>query len=209
MVNNSRAFIIHHSYFIISSRGVASMEMTTRNLTASVESHIPGRLRIRLHRRHRCAEVLAEVHEVLKDIEGIVEIVCNSKTGSVLVNYDPDAVEMDELMEVGRLANLVLNTKPLTAGHDETESWHRSTAAQRMVLAFRAWDRELHVATGGLIDLKLLIPLTLAGISVAKLILREDKTPVPWHVLLWYAYSVFIHMNRPMETMSPPASATA
>ena len=55
---------------------------------AEVASHIPGRIRLRLHRPHRHSQVLQTLKTSLEQREGIHKVEANQMTGSLLVHYD-------------------------------------------------------------------------------------------------------------------------
>jgi hypothetical protein len=175
------------------------LRLNGNGLGATIESHVPGRVRARLPRENRGHDILQEIHDILSDVEGILSVVMNPRTGSVLVNYDPDRLDFDALVQLARAAGIIRSpSEPRT--HNEKRPWpHRSESAERLISGFRTLDRRIHLATNGAMDLKMLIPLVLVGISLGRAIARRDKGAIPTHVLLWYAYNIFMQWNQPSQ----------
>lgn len=61
-----------------------------------IKSFIKGRVRLRSEAL-KDAKIVAEIVEFLKAEEGILSLDSNVRTGSLLVNYDPDVISEDHL----------------------------------------------------------------------------------------------------------------
>src|SRR5207253_536769 len=55
---------------------------------AEVASHIPGRLRVRLHRRSRHPHVMMQLKKTIEEHQGIHGVEVNHAAGSITVKYD-------------------------------------------------------------------------------------------------------------------------
>jgi hypothetical protein len=64
-------------------------------------------------------------------------------------------------------------------------------------------DRALARATGGHLDLKLLVPLGLALLALRELMRQGELQSAPWHALLWYSYNLFYQFHPEMR--NPPS----
>jgi hypothetical protein len=82
-----------------------------------------------------------------------------------------------------------------------------SATSTRIVNAVTDLDRQLSALTGRRVDLKLLFPLTLAGVGLWRAATSGlGLGEVPAYVLLWYAFDSFwkFHREPPQQTASPP-----
>lgn len=164
---------------------------------AVVESKVPGRVRFRLPKGRRREDVMTEVTSVFSGADGVIDVTGNSTTGSVLVRYDPRVVRGDDLVKLGREANIVSDIV-----EDVEEllgvSWPAmSDAAGSVLRTFRRFDQTVSRMTGGAIDGKMLVILLLFSASLWRALFWRRQVPTPWHALLWYSYSVFMQWHNP------------
>lgn len=126
-------------------------------------------------------------------VSGFRSWVLNPKTGSVVVEYDPDMVEADDLLNhIARSAGLAvgqgsdsgkMNRQELVSGFLDTVQGVNQIASQ---------------LTGERADLREIVPVALAAISVVSLVLNEDRGILPfWSSALYHSYRVFMHWHRP------------
>lgn len=172
--------------------------MRLNGSTATVESQIPGRIRLRIPRERREARFVSRVRSVLQEVEGVAAVACNMETGSVLVNYDPDAVTGDRVIERGRRAGVVGDRpEPVIPSWCHGQWPQRSMMAESILHGFRRFDTTVCRITRGTVDGKMAVSLLLLGTSLGRALVAENRRPVPWHSLMWYAYSTFMHWHRP------------
>ncbi|MCX8053441.1 MAG: heavy-metal-associated domain-containing protein [Armatimonadetes bacterium] len=184
--------------------------MISNALGAVVESYVPGRIRVRLPRERRDTSVLSEVASILAGVDGIKSVKTNEITGSILVEYDADAINVEELIALGKTANLIDDFDLSGTGTSTKSEFPPTSATARSILAgFRAVDRMVHELSRGLLDAKTIMPLTLFGISLRNYLRSPQRSPVPWYTLLWYAYSTFMQWNRPGRTTTDRANSTS
>lgn len=74
--------------------------MTSNELGRVVHAS-PGRIRLRVSRSHRTAGTFAQVRQLLSSLPGVADVDVNAATGSVLVHYDPDTLDVAHLLRLG------------------------------------------------------------------------------------------------------------
>jgi len=77
-------------------------EVRSKTRTAQVASHVPGRLRLKLHPRHRDKDTMEGIRSKLAAREGINDVRLNPACGSVTVHYDHDRHKMSGILGVCR-----------------------------------------------------------------------------------------------------------
>ena len=87
--------------------------MTDERLGSIVHA-APGRIRLRVARPHRTPETLARIEGLLGVLPGVKGIETTPGTGSILVHYDPTAVDVQSLLRIG--AEMGWAPRPSTAG---------------------------------------------------------------------------------------------
>ena len=117
---------------------------------------------------------------------------------SVTITYDPDALDPAALFGAAEAAGVrvVAPAAPngaVAAAGDGTELGERISS-----VVGRA-DRRVVEATGGIANLKALVPVGLTALA-AREILSGRAGAAPWYVLLWYAYEIFTKPRRPEGT---------
>jgi len=136
-------------------------------------------------------------------IDGVKSMSVNPLTGGVLLEYDPDMIDVGQLIELGRAARII-GTDLNAADSDELVSLLRpSEAAQWIIGSFARLNLDVSRLTTGLFDLKVLIPLGLLGLSLSRSLIGGKRAPAPWYTLLWYSYSMFMHWNNPARRVTP------
>jgi hypothetical protein len=90
----------------------------------------PGRLRVRLPEVRRDPQFAQQIEQLLGSIAGIRHIETSPVTGSVLVEYDPDELDIGSLLALGRMFNLIPENFP-DAATEQTLSGAGSGGAGR------------------------------------------------------------------------------
>ncbi len=174
--------------------------MSLNICTATVESHLPGRLRVRVPREHRQECFFDHVKDALLEIDGVLNVVINTSTGSALVEYNPELLAVEEMLELGRKAGILnVSTAPVSSDNTNQASQPPSEAAANIIKSFRKIDRTLYRVTRGTIDGKMAVSLLLLGSALGKAMFAEKRQPAPWHSLLWYSYSTFMQWHNPAK----------
>src|ERR671911_536455 len=97
---------------------------------------IAGRMRIKLDREELTAELADDLRAALARAPGVSNVEARSRTGSVIISYDPARIDADELASIIRsAASLDLEAPPETASRVEIGS--TSSTARTIKGAFR------------------------------------------------------------------------
>jgi len=157
--------------------------------------HHPGYLRVQADAFLATAEngkVANAAQAAAEAAPGFRSWALNPKTGSVVVEYDPDALEADELLK-----HIVRK-----AGFRCVENSTRlQKSRQELVSTFLNGVQDVnHVVgqmTGERADLRELVPAALAVTSVVSFIVNDDRGRLPhWSSALYRSYRVFMHWHR-------------
>lgn len=156
------------------------------SLNAYVAHHIPGRIRVKVV--DVTADLLDEARKRLLGSDSIRTVETNPATGSILILYSPDGGRdiLDTLAQ--RLTGLVALTSD-----PKRDIGDYSTTATAIVATAKQADDKLRARTGGLIDLKLLFPLSMVALAAATLP-TSIQTPL-WLSFLMFGYSSFESMH--------------
>lgn len=186
----------------------ANPELESR--TATLISHTPGRIRVRLHPAHRDRPAIQRIHTHLARHPSIDEVETNAGTGSVLVKYEPGKLTHDDFWDILDDVGVVA-AAAAGEGGDISESRHSSTASA-MLAAVDDLDRRISRMTGRRIDLRLLVPLTLGivGLRLAMLQGGLGFSAIPPFLVLWFAFDSFLqlHARHPANPDQETAPAT-
>ena len=158
--------------------------------------HHPGYLRIRVAaflQQEDSSEIVTAARSAAESASGFRSWSLNPKTGSVVIQYDPGALDPDDLLQhIARCA-----------GFRGVEVATRTKVSrQELVSDFldtiqninRAFDR----LTGGRADLREIAPAALAAVSVVSFILNQNRGRWPeWSGALYHSYRIFMHWHRP------------
>jgi hypothetical protein len=79
--------------------------------------NVPGRLRVKMPILKGRPAGISAIEELLFDLEGIEQIKTNPLTGSVVVNYDPERIDPQQI--VGLLTEHRYFDEKNAASHDE------------------------------------------------------------------------------------------
>lgn len=184
--------------------------------TARVAHAVPGRLRLRVTggTTNDRSDALASL-DVLEKQPG-VHVDSDERTGSALLRYDPEELDVDTLVELVRGAHVAFDSlaPPSVADVVDSSISDVSVTIQRR---FKLVDQRVLRATGGTFDLRVLVPIGLAGLSLRQL--ARDGVEIksmPWYVLAWYSFDSFIklHAGRQVTTSgdvvdgTPPAPSS-
>jgi hypothetical protein len=178
---------------------------------------LPGRVRLKAAPVRGNPGLAQQVEGKLRGVAGVREVRANPLTGSILLLLDvaklldPEALAplADVLGELfPEIEALELATR-ITAGQPEAPSGSPAWSTEGLVSPLSALNSRVGDLTGGL-DLRLLVPLTLLYLGLRRL-LTDKQAPAPaWYDFLWFGFSTFIMLNRPLVegwtgAQGPPA----
>jgi hypothetical protein len=158
--------------------------------------HHPGYLRIRAGafvQPEDNSPVVTAAKNAAETVPGFRSWSLNPKTGSVVVEYEPGALDADDLLKhiakgagfrgVETSAGSMMNRRELVSAFLDTVQDVNQVVSQ---------------LTGERADLRELVPVALAAISVLSFVLNEDRGRLPqWSSALYRSYRVFMHWHRP------------
>jgi len=175
-------------------------------ISAQVASAMPGRVRIRLDREHRQDGAITHLRDGLEREDGIREVAFNPTTGSLLVRYDREALDHDDVLAFLEDAGVVV-ADVAEAVVEERADFGQSVVSTNLLDALADLDGRLSRATNGLVDAKLLFPLALGALAVRQIAMNGfGLGTVPGYVLLWYTFDSFYKMHpraQPAFTQQP------
>jgi len=158
--------------------------------------HHAGYVRVRADAFVRAGDadpIVRAARTAAEGVPGFRSWAHNPKTGSVVIEYDPGAIEPDDLLK--HIAK--------SAGFRGVEiATRRKVNRQEVVSAFldqvQGVNRVVSQMTGGRADLRELGPVALAALSVVSFILNDERGRLPqWSSALYHSYRVFMHWHRP------------
>lgn len=171
---------------------------------ARIAHHIPGRLRIVIPAARRKLGVLVRVAGEIEKLASVQCVEVNPAAGSILVHYAREQNNLPlAVSALGRglqLFELALEELDgLTATRRRIDK-RGSELGRELITAAKVLNRELKVATGGTIDLRVLVPLGTAGLTALNAQRANGPTPL-WLTLLTFAFNSFVALHRgvPLE----------
>jgi len=158
--------------------------------------HHPGYLRVRADiflEPEDDSPVVTAARTAAEGAAGFRSWSQNPKTGSVVIEYEPGAVEADDL--------LIHVAK--SAGLQGVETATRNRVSRQEFVSgildtVQGVNRVVSQLTGDRADLRELTPIALAAISVVSFVLNDERGRLPqWSSALYHSYRVFMHWHRP------------
>jgi hypothetical protein len=157
--------------------------------------HHPGYLRIQAAEFMQPADgdsVVTAAQTAAESVPGVRAWCHNPKTGSVVVEYDPGALEADDL----------LNHIAKQAGFPGVaNATSRRMDRQELVSAFLDTVQDVNQVVRQLAaeraDLRELVPVALAVTSVVSFVLNDNRGLLPhWSNAAYHSYRIFMHWHR-------------
>src|SRR5262244_3198604 len=134
---------------------------------AEVASHIPGRLRVRLHRHSRHTHVMMQLKNTIEEQQGVHGVEVNHAAGSITVKYDEQTHGGTGIFDLLEDLDIIVGTA-MDAPQIEapTEGEGHSKAAVTLAGALDDLDKRVAGLTGRTVNLRTLFPLSLASLGV-------------------------------------------
>jgi hypothetical protein len=161
---------------------------------------IPGRVRVKIPQVKDDTELARAIPEWFVGVPGIQRVETSALTGSVLVLYDPKQLTpealggmLPALFPGVDLTGLDLTQAPLGAAAPPPGAAVKDAVSG----FFGTVNAGVAKITPGL-DLNILVPLVLFAFGIRSLVVAEELTPIPWYNFLWFAFSSYFALNRPM-----------
>ena len=178
---------------------------STTKLKLHVAHQVPGRVRMKVASAKGNPELLKQIGETFGTIPGIERVSVNPATGSVVLHYDTD--RHDEFhgglerhyqsagiqccsppnTEIDVLANKIADEADFLA--------QNSHSARAIVDLFKKCDREIKLASGNMVDLKIVLAIGIIGVTVLE-VGATTATPI-WLTLMIFSVNHAIEMHQP------------
>lgn len=168
----------------------------SKNKSAVVASHVPGRIRFKLHRQNRDKETMENIKRNLAAREGILDVRTNPDCGSVTVHYDHGRHSMSGILGFLEDMDVVIDSIAHLPSIGENRETDHDGEAPEFIAAVNDLNRLIRGTTGLPIDLKLALPLAFVGAgiwSISKKGLMVESVPGP--LFLWLAFDMFIKLH--------------
>lgn len=161
-----------------------------------------GRMRLKVDDVKGNARYAREIEEGLRTVSGLHSVDVSPVTGSLLLTYDPSALESMELpFSVARVLGISLNDldpehlRLLMSHHGNGTSGTDMSMAEGLEIAVKEINAALRRSMGGA-DLGIFIPVGLAVLGLRSLLISEKTVLPAWHDYLWFALSTYFMLNR-------------
>ncbi len=146
--------------------------MAVPKTKATLESYVPGRMRMRVPRGTN-PSVLQAVVAPLGAVAGVLRVAANTLSGGLLLEFDPEVLELAEIVTVLEAANIALDVglhvgEAVLSVMEARGGTRVAQTAHREHEQLHGVDRALHRLTGGAAGVKGLLPfLLIAVVAVA------------------------------------------
>ena len=150
----------------------------------------PRRMRLKVSDKRRNPQEMRRIAEFLNDHPKIQGVEANPVTGSILVHHGHGTLsEFRAIMEDLGVLLLSSTTLDLPAGSHEA-------AGAKLANAVDDLNRRLSLSSRGLLDLKLLVPLGFAALSLRQLLRYGLQVEAaPWYVMAYLAFDSFLKLH--------------
>lgn len=163
-----------------------------------IVSHFPGRLRVRAA-AFRDPALGAEVADQLRAETGVTSATAIAKTGSLLVLYQAQEVQLPWLVQlIVRLGKL----DGLETDHDGGPLRPGGPVIRH---ALERWNGALVAASRGRIDARTAVPSTMLGLGLLKLVFGNRRLP-EWYDLMFWSFVTFQNLNPSAHLDDGPSS---
>lgn len=166
---------------------------SAKTILSKVASHVPGRIRLKLHQGNRDRETMEAIQRKLKELEGVDDVKLNHDCGSVTVLYDKGRHSMGGILRFFEDLDVVVESiGHLPAVGEEDDNGH----TPEFLAAINDINRRIRKATGLPVNLKLALPLAFVGAgvwSIGKRGLMIES--VPGWFFMWLAFDIFVKLH--------------
>jgi hypothetical protein len=180
----------------------------TPTMNVQVAHQVPGRIRLKVPNVKDNPELIDQIKQMFHVIPGIENVTVNPTTGSVVLQYDIDhhdafhghlerhtgGHEKAPTNEIDALASKIGQEAEFLAEHSHT--------ARVIVDSFKHFDEQIKLATGNIVDLKIVLALGIAGFTIFE-VGASAATPV------WVTISIFALNHMIQAGMAESAARAA
>ena len=154
--------------------------------------HHPGRVRLRAMSLVGETATAEQIRHALEGRPGIRRCVHNTRTGSLLIEYEPALSDAESIVDA------VAQASGLGAPLSPREARARRRSPSRVTVDIaREIDALTYELTGWRTDLRFLAPAGLAAAAAFSFIRNKPSGRLPrWDTLLWWSYNVFTSLHH-------------
>ncbi|MFB2936014.1 HMA2 domain-containing protein [Aerosakkonemataceae cyanobacterium BLCC-F154] len=156
-----------------------------------IASSTPNRTRVKLSQKRRNADEMARIVHALKEHRQIIDIRPNVNTGSIVIYHAEDEGNAEDIQAILQDLGIILGKVadvPIVEG--------KSEVAKDLTHAIYDLNQRVGQASGGLVDLRFLVPVGLGTLAIHQLLRNGWQfETVPWYVLAWYSFDSFIKLH--------------
>lgn len=174
---------------------------------ASKHTHIvsstPNRTRLRVSQKRRNPQEMKRIASAIKASPEVQEVRANVQTGSIVVYHAPHSSILDNISATLQDLGVILGSAaevevPVMEGKSEVASDLTSAVADL--------NQRYGLATNGVIDLRMLIPIGLGALAIRQGLKNGWLIEAaPWYVLAYYAFDSFIKLHYTAEPSTDKA----
>ncbi len=192
-----------------------------RKHKAHIAHKVSGRIRMKVPAAKGDPAILEAYQAAFSAVPGITQVTLKPETGSIVIHYDPAREQEFEAHFHARISHHALPVEPHVAPEDEISEMARKIEAEAEFLAehselakttvefFKKLDRELKLASGNTVDMKILLAGGLAAYTFFE-IGAHAATPM-WVTLALFSLNHFaeLHGTHLAATARKPAPVLA
>ncbi|MBM4200979.1 MAG: heavy metal translocating P-type ATPase [Gammaproteobacteria bacterium] len=165
--------------------------------SARLASLVPGRLRIKLHRREHAPGMLERIKSRLEAHEGVHRVRVNPANGSLTLHYDPH--QHGTAGVLGLLEDVDVMVESI--GHLPSIDGGEGASAAGFIGAADDLNRRIRRFTGVPVDLKLALPMLFLAAGVWSTLRKGLMIEaVPGWLFLWFAFDMFVKLHSQSQT---------
>jgi hypothetical protein len=156
---------------------------------------VPGRVRIKLDPALLDGERGERLRRALLALPDVEEIRLTPRTGSIVLVYDPDALNTRSLIARIRDARLLALDPPVDDLY--ASQVPLSDTAKGIRRTFSGANARLSEITEGKWDLRSVVPFAFGALALRSLMADPGAiAAAPWYALAWYAFDSFWKLNQ-------------
>lgn len=174
---------------------------------ARIVSAVLGRVRLKVPRRPGMLEMMQRTADALNSRPGVSDVQVKPRTGSILVLYDPERGNLDDLRLALQQSGIMVSEEGTQ--NSPSSGWDASEASLNVARKMDELNTWIGRATSGVGDLRLFMPLGLGALALHQMVrhgLKLDE--IPWYVAAWYAYQSFRAPDHHFSQQSQPTATS-
>ncbi|MFW6358330.1 MAG: HMA2 domain-containing protein [Chroococcales cyanobacterium] len=166
-------------------------------IPAFVVSETPGRVRFRMAKPYRKADIIEKIGEGLRSRLEIYRVRTHIPNGSLTVFYSQQHSSFNKICQLLENYNVIIVEPSELESENITQDSSLTAAEIRSI--FANFNEQIKEKTDNTVDLRLLFSLSLGGLAIRQLMVKGlQLEAMPWYVLAWYAFDSFVKLHTPV-----------